>query len=70
MEPSWRRLNELGIDSLADYLREAYAAGASLRSLASVTGLGPARLRRELDAAGITLRQAGLRHAQQRGSAP
>lgn len=65
-----RRLSELGIDSLADYLREAYAAGASLRSLATVTGLGPARLRRELDAAGITLRQAGLRHAQQRGSAP
>lgn len=51
-----RRLRELGADSLAGYLREAYAAGASLRRLAAVTGLGWSRLRREIDAAGIVLR--------------
>ncbi|HEY6423489.1 MAG TPA: MucR family transcriptional regulator [Pseudonocardiaceae bacterium] len=51
-----RRLRALGFDDLADYLRHAYSAGASLRSLATVTGLGWARLRREIDAAGITLR--------------
>ncbi|MGH8572989.1 MAG: MucR family transcriptional regulator, partial [Gammaproteobacteria bacterium] len=63
-----RRLAELGVDSLADYLRQAYAAGASLRSLAAVTGLGWARLRREIDSAGIRVRPAGARRAQQRGS--
>lgn len=51
-----RRLRELGFDDLGDYLRHAYSAGASLRSLAKVTGLGWARLRREIDAAGITVR--------------
>ncbi|MGH3899275.1 MAG: MucR family transcriptional regulator [Pseudonocardiaceae bacterium] len=51
-----RRLRELGFDDLAGYLRNAYSTGASLRSLARVTGLGWARLRREIDAAGITVR--------------
>ncbi|MGH3777549.1 MAG: MucR family transcriptional regulator [Pseudonocardiaceae bacterium] len=53
-----RRLRELGFDDLAGYLRHAYSAGASLRSLAKVTGLGWARLRREIDAAGVTVRPA------------
>lgn len=51
-----RRLRELHFDDLAEYLRHAYSAGASLRHLAKVTGLGWARLRREIDAAGITVR--------------
>lgn len=51
-----RRLRELRFDDLAEYLRHAYLAGASLRHLAKVTGLGWARLRREIDAAGITVR--------------
>lgn len=60
------RLAEFGIDDLADYLRREYAAGASLRDLATVTGLGWTRLRREVDAAGITLRPIGLTHIRQR----
>ncbi|MGQ0718444.1 MAG: hypothetical protein ACT4NP_14260 [Pseudonocardiales bacterium] len=59
-----RRLRELGFDDLAGYLRHAYSAGASLRSLAKVTGLGWARLRREIDAAGITMRPAGTSGAR------
>lgn len=51
-----RRLRELGFEELGEYLRDAYSAGASLRSLAKVTGLGWARLRHEIDAAGITIR--------------
>lgn len=51
-----RRLRELRFDDLAEYLRHAYSAGASLRHLAKVTGLGWTRLRREIDAAGITVR--------------
>ncbi|MGH3985120.1 MAG: MucR family transcriptional regulator [Pseudonocardiaceae bacterium] len=51
-----RRLRELRFDDLAEYLRHAYSAGASLRHLAKVTGLGWARLRREIDAAGVTVR--------------
>ena len=53
-----RRLRELGFDDLAGYLRHAYSAGASLRSLAKATGVGWARLRREIDAAGVTVRPA------------
>lgn len=57
-----QHLAALGIDSLADYLREACAAGASLRSITRVTGLGWARLRREIDTAGIAPRhRAGHR---------
>ncbi|MGH4008903.1 MAG: MucR family transcriptional regulator [Pseudonocardiaceae bacterium] len=51
-----RRLRELGFDDLGGYLCHAYSAGASLRSLAKVTGLGWARLRREIDAAGVIMR--------------
>jgi hypothetical protein len=51
-----RRLRELRFDDLAEYLRHAYSAGASLRHLAKVTGLGWTRLRREIDAAGIAVR--------------
>ncbi len=54
-----RRLRELGFNDLAGYLRHAYSAGVSLRGLARVTGLGWARLRREIDAAGITVRPVG-----------
>jgi hypothetical protein len=53
-----RRLRELGFDDLAGYLRHARSTGASLRSIAKATGLGWARLRRELDAAGIAVRPA------------
>ncbi|MGH3938855.1 MAG: MucR family transcriptional regulator [Pseudonocardiaceae bacterium] len=59
-----RRLRELGFDELGDYLRHAYSAGASLRSLAKVTGWGWARLRREIDAAGITMRPSHANHDQ------
>jgi hypothetical protein len=48
-----RRLHELGFDDLPDYLRHAHATGASLRSMARATRLGWAKLRHELDAAGI-----------------
>jgi hypothetical protein len=51
-----RRLREHGFDDLAEYLRHAYSTGASLRRLAKVTGLGWVRLRREIDAAGISVR--------------
>lgn len=64
-----RRLRELGIDNLTDYLHREYADGASLRGLARVTGLGWARLRRECEAAGITVRTAGAtsgRHQRRR----
>ena len=53
-----RRLGELGFADLAGYLHHTYSAGASLREVARATGLGWARLRRELDAAGIALRPA------------
>ena len=48
-----RRLRKLGFDDLPGYLRHAHSTGASLRSIAKVTGLGWARMRRELDAAGV-----------------
>lgn len=50
-----RRLAELGADNLVDYLRDEYAAGASLRRLTGMTGLGWARLRREIDASSLLL---------------
>lgn len=55
-----RRLHELGFDDLVGYLRHARAAGTSLRGVAKATGLGWVRLRRELDAAGITVRPASV----------
>ncbi len=45
-----RRLSELGFDDLVGYLRHACSTGASLRSMARETGMGWARLRREIDA--------------------
>lgn len=60
-----RRLRELGVDNLGDCLRQAYSAGASLRSLAKMTGLSWGRLRREIDAAGITVRPSRTRSDQQ-----
>ncbi len=53
-----RRLGELGFDDLPGYLRHAHSTGASLRGIARATGLGWARLRRELDAAGVAVRPA------------
>jgi hypothetical protein len=52
------RLRGLGFDDLSGYLRHAHSTGASLRGIARATGLGWARLRRELDAAGIAVRPA------------
>ncbi|MEO7193241.1 MAG: MucR family transcriptional regulator [Pseudonocardiaceae bacterium] len=49
------RLRELGFEDLASYLRHAHSAGASLRGIAKAAGLGWARLRRELDAAGVAV---------------
>lgn len=53
-----RRLRKLGFDDLPGYLRHAHSTGASLRSIARATGLGWARMRRELYAAGIAARPA------------
>jgi ROS/MUCR transcriptional regulator protein len=53
-----RRLRELGFDDLAGYLRHAYSTGTSLRGIAKATGLGWVRLRREIEAAGISVRPA------------
>jgi hypothetical protein len=58
------RLRELGFADLAGYLRHAYSTGASLRSIARTAGLGWARLRRELDAAGVAVRPAGALREQ------
>ncbi|HEX5349323.1 MAG TPA: MucR family transcriptional regulator [Pseudonocardiaceae bacterium] len=52
------RLRDLGFNDLPGYLRHAYSTGASLRSMAKVTRLGWAKLRHELDAAGIATRSA------------
>ena len=48
------RLRELGFEDLASYLRHAQTTGISLRSVCKTTGLGWARLRRELKVADIT----------------
>ncbi|HET9256461.1 MAG TPA: MucR family transcriptional regulator [Pseudonocardiaceae bacterium] len=47
-----QRLSELGFEDLDGYLRQAWASGMSLRGMARATGLGWARLRREIDAIG------------------
>jgi hypothetical protein len=52
------RLQDLGFPDLASYLRAAHSAGTSMRSLAKATRLGWARLRRELEAAGIAIEPA------------
>ena len=53
------RLEHLGATGLHDYLRTAYAAGASLESLAGETGLGREGLRREIQDADIAVRRPG-----------
>ncbi|GAA2483558.1 hypothetical protein [Winogradskya humida] len=62
------RLARLGHAALEDYLRSAYAAGASLEALAAATGLGRARLRAALDRAGVALRPTGINSATGRRS--
>ena len=47
------RLRELGFVDLAGYLRHACSTGVSLRGIARATGLGWARLQREIAAAGV-----------------
>jgi hypothetical protein len=53
------RLADTGYDDLGDYLRAAYADGASLEDLARATGLGRARLRTDLLAAEVPVRASG-----------
>lgn len=48
-----------GAPSLHDLLRDQYDTGSSLEDLARLTGLGRARLRSELDSAGVVVRPAG-----------
>jgi hypothetical protein len=62
------RLDALGATSLGDYLRTAYAAGASLEQLGRATGLGWARLREELARAGVVVRSPGDTSPQGRRS--
>jgi len=54
------RLVSLGAPDVGEYLRRAYAAGASLQTLAEATGLGRARLRSALRAAGVSVRPPGV----------
>lgn len=54
-----RLLEESGKRDLPSYLRDRYQHGASLAQLASETGLGRARLRAEVQAAGIATRNSG-----------
>jgi len=54
------RLRAWGFTDVGAYLRHAYTAGASLEDLARTTGLGRARLRAEIDTAGITVRPTGV----------
>jgi hypothetical protein len=57
------RLAELGARSLHEYLREAYAAGASLTRLSRDSGLGQVRLRAAMADAGIAVRPVGQQTA-------
>lgn len=54
-----QRLDRLGAVDLHNYLRERYAAGASLEALAKETGLGRGRLRDAVSSAGIAVRGTG-----------
>lgn len=49
-----------GVAALGEYLRDAYAAGASLERLGAATGLGRARLHAALLEAGVVLRPVGV----------
>lgn len=62
------RLESLGHDSLHDYLRSAYQAGASLQELSRVTGLGRDRLRQEFCDAGLAVRPPGSNTAAGKAS--
>ncbi len=53
-----RRVRGLGFNDLPGYLRHAHSSGASVRSMARATGLDWAKLRRELEAAGVAARPA------------
>lgn len=66
--PLQRRVAELGADHLGSYLRDAYAAGASLQALAAATGLGQASLRSALARAAVTVRLPGVNTAGGRRS--
>ena len=55
------RLRDLGFDDLAGYSRHARSTGLSLRGIAKATGLGWARLRREMGTAGLAVGQPTLR---------
>lgn len=63
-----RRLHEWGDPRLHDFLRRAYDSGASLEDLGRRTGLGRARLRTEMGAAGIAVRAVGHNSAEARRS--
>ncbi|GAA0546087.1 hypothetical protein GCM10010172_29650 [Paractinoplanes ferrugineus] len=58
----------LGDMTLAEYLRSAYADGASMETLAAVTGLGRVRLRAALDDAGVAVRPVGTNTPEGRRS--
>jgi len=52
-------LENSGSLGLSSYLRKRYQQGANLAELAGETGLGRARLRAEMNAAGILVRSRG-----------
>lgn len=56
-------VSRMGFDDLGNYLRHAYAAGASLELLARNTGLGRSRLRQALISAEVSLRPQGTNTA-------
>ncbi len=57
-------LDQGGHANLHDFLRTSYADGSDLETMARSTGLGRSRLRREIEAAGITVRAAGHNTAE------
>lgn len=61
-------LDKGGYANLHEFLRRSYAEGADLEALARSTGLGRARLRREVVAAGITVRAVGQNTAEAKRS--
>lgn len=63
-------LAERGYDCLHEFLRQSYAEGGDLESLARTTGLGRVRLRREVEMAGITVERSVRTLRGQSGPAP
>ena len=53
------QLAVIGAATVDDYLRTAYAAGASLDHLSKTTRLGRSQLRKAMNAAGIAIRPTG-----------